>query len=596
MKKIFLIYLLFTVSILASCSNWRNEDLTENSSLATASDCLNNSVTTNTACLARSGKYVYSTPYNGRGLEQLDQTGPNGNLSYVLPSGWYQGRTATAFDSDLQGTNIQTGFNFFGFPGSLTGAAYPACSIDTNIANPTACTLTAGNYAYSSIYGGRGSSCNLPPPSQNVAAQCWISGSGYYLNGTSNPNCTAEGSQATVCNVLSPNYWYNTPYGGRSTLCSSVGGIPGTNGSACWTNQAGVYVLDSVCSDGYNGGACSTPSAKWVYTQLYGGRDVDCTNNNGGSCYFTGTKNSYEPNLVATNIKLGFSIFGTSGSYGGVNTNWYSGMSHDSGSQITLDNETVTYAGTNTLPANYRAIANIDKDTDGGILNGSPQITKVDRTAWPATCGLIQSSLAARISDCNKSWNGSVNGNSSQGLWSLVSRSGVGQEVWKDETTSLLWSSLVSVNLNWCKSVGNNNSSNVDVTAQNLKETDPHNICDQVFYQNQLAGVNVISACAEYTGFTTTDADISNAGKSNLNLASSPKVAWRAPTMYDYMIANANGLRFVMPDMQTNFQGDEWTSTVYSADRAQAWTFNGSTGQRKVQNRSFSNSLRCIGR
>lgn len=605
--KITNVKLLFLLFVISSCNKWRNEDpiVASSTQTTTLSECSVNSITTSAECVARSGKYIYDAQFGGRGLVQTDQTGSDGQLSLILPDGWYSGRTASIFDSDLQGSNIQTSFNFFGIAGSLSALSYPACTIDTNIANPAACTLTSGNYAYTQSYGGRSSVCSTAILPSSVGSACWLSGAGWYLNGSSTSNCSIEGLQSSQCRVQDTKYWYTTAYGGRSANCT----IPGVNGAACWTNATGIYVLDSSCVDGYNGGACVTAPSKYVYTSEYGGRNVDCTNNSAGSCYFTAAKNVIESNLTAINIKTGYTIFGIGGSYGGVNTDWGSAMNRDSATtKLTLADETTTYAGINsTLPAGYRAVASIDLDTDGGILNGSPQVTVVDRTGWNATTCGTSGNISARISNCvttfaaNATWNGNVNGNSGQGIWQLVSRSGnlaagLGEEIWKDATTGLMWSSLVSSNLNWCKAIGHSNSANTNIVAQALNEDDPNDICDQIFYQNQLVGVDVVSACTEYVGLTTTDTDINNLGKSNLNKASTPSVVWRAPTMYDYMIANQNGLRFVMPDMQSASQGDEWTSTIYSADRAQAWTFNGSTGQRKIQNRSFTNSMRCIGR
>jgi len=432
----------------------------------------------------------------------------------------------------------------------------------------------------------------------------------WYLNATSSGGCSVEGLQSAKCRVPSTNYWYTAGFGGRGLNCS----VPGTNAAACWTNAPNTYVLDATCvDDSINGGACVTVPNRYVYSTQYGGRNTDCTSNSAGSCWFTGAKNITEPNLTATNIRTTNTIFGVIGSFAGVDTVWGSGMNHDLNPAInlTMNLETTTYAGTNALPAGYRPIANIDKDTEGAALNVIPQVTKVNRTGWAATTCGTTGVLAARIANCatvfgaNATWNGAMNGNAGQLSWNLVSRSGavgggglagLGEEVWKDSITGLLWSSLVSSGLNWCKSVGNSNSQNADVVLFALNEPDPNSICDQVANQNQIVGVPVISACTEYTGLTTTDSAISNLGKSNLNKALSPSVRWRSPTMYDYMVANQNGLRFVMPDMQSTSQGDEWTATVYSADRALAWTFNGATGQRKIQNRSFLNSTRCIGR
>lgn len=160
---------------------------------------------------------------------------------------------------------------------------------------------------------------------------------------------------------------------------------------------------------------------------------------------------------------------------------------------------------------------------------------------------------------------------------------------------------MVSTSLNWCKASGSSNNQSTSVTNQALNEDDPSNYCDNQTYQEQSAGaeLSAISACAEPPGYTTTDAGINNAGKGGMNKAgsgTSPKIAWRLPTMYDYMVANTDGLRFVLPDMGSAGLGPEWTATIYSANYSQAWTFDSMTGARVQSVRNYSLPVRCVGR
>lgn len=593
MRGSIVIFFISSLIFLQSCTKYRNEDLISSSTTEIKECSLNSEITVGQKCIVKNGNYIYNNPFGGRDTEQDSQYGPDGSLTFPIPTGWYEGRTATVYDSDLQAANVALGFSIFGIQGTLTGAAYPSCNagvIDSHVGNPSTCALNAGNYVYLNDYGGRTEIC---PASGLITTQCWISGAGKYLNSNLVPTCTTEGLVNSKCKVPATDYWYTTPFGGRGNQCV----IPGTAAADCWTNQNNIYAYNQTCVDGYNGEACLAQANRYVYTTAYGGRNVDCTNNNVGSCYFTAAKNVIEPNLTASNIKSTSTIYGVTGSYTGSSLSWGSGMNRDkSATKLTTTAETTTYAGTNTLPAGYRAIPKIDTDTDGAVLNGTPQVTVVDRSAWGAmTCGL-SGTLAARISNCNKTWTGDTSANAGQGVWQLVTRTAVGKEVWKDASTGLIWSSLVSTGINWCKGIGSNNSANVNIVNQNLAEDDPNNICDQIFYQNQLATDNVVSACAEFVGTTTTDSNIDNSGKSNLNAASSPSVRWRVPTMYDYMLANHNGLRFVLPDMQVGSLGTEWTSTVYSVDRSKAFAFDAATGQRSVQSRSFLNNIRCVGR
>jgi hypothetical protein len=282
---------------------------------------------------------------------------------------------------------------------------------------------------------------------------------------------------------------------------------------------------------------------------------------------------------------------------------------------ITITAESSTYApsGTNTaLPAGYHPVPKIATDNDGYNTAGT-QVTLVNRTGW-TTCG-TGTTISAKMAHCAATfaagttvWLGSGSGNAGQSSWTLVSRTGnivngMAQEVWQDNNTQLLWSSLVSTGINWCKASGNSNNQSTLVTGQSLNEVDPNGYCSSQTYQEQSTPVgttnpqlSAISACSELSGYTTTDAGISNAGKSGLIATSTPKVAWRLPTIYDFMVANANGIRFVMPDMLTVTSGPEWTATIYSTDTAQSWTFDSQTGSRSKSLRTFSLPVRCVGR
>ena len=137
--------------------------------------------------------------------------------------------------------------------------------------------------------------------------------------------------------------------------------------------------------------------------------------------------------------------------------------------------------------------------------------------------------------------------------------------------------------------------------AAGYRELDALNLCSGTsgdINQNNTAG-SVISACFENTGFSTVDAQIDNLGKTGLALAptaTSPAVAWRLPTIYDYEIAEVHGIRFVMPDMGSSATGQEWMATTYSTDKNKAWTFASNTGLHAVKNRDLTALVRCVGR
>lgn len=181
-----------------------------------------------------------------------------------------------------------------------------------------------------------------------------------------------------------------------------------------------------------------------------------------------------ETNLISTNIKSGVIIFGVTGSYttaGSFQTGMASNANRDAGvevisnlagqtisTQMTLDAEQNTYAGADlptTSGYGYRDIPDNTKDDDG--LTG---ITCKYAPRPTVNCGFSQNTISARISDCatqnlsNSVWDGSVQCSRGQGVWKLVTRQGVNKEVWQDQRTGQLWSSIL-FNINWCQASGN---------------------------------------------------------------------------------------------------------------------------------------------
>lgn len=561
-------------------------------------------------CVVFKNKYVYNSTYGGRSTEGVNQTTADGSLTRAFPAGWYDGKTTTVVDSDLLSTNISSGTIIFGVRGDLVGTVFSQCTVagftDTEGKILNSCQAVSGTYVYSSEYGGRG---NLCVEDVTLNAPCWLNVTGKYIitNSAIVTNCSAEGLISSECIVATSNFWYTSAFGGRSATCP----MNTPTGAPCWTNQSNVYIRSGVaCVDGYNGGSCVTSPPKYVYTTEFGGRSTICSSNNVGNCWFNAAKNVVEANLVAGNIKVGETIFGVAGTFTGVLTQWGSGMSRitSSGANvIPYQTETSTYSAVSgtPLPNDYNPVPRIASSDDA--FNLTTQVSLVNRTGWGSTtCGTAQTSIGARISDCatvfgaNATWDGTAKGHNGEGQWKLVTRtgsvsSGKGREIWQDQSTGLMWSSVVSTGTNWCKASGSSNSTEANIVARNFNEADPSNICDNSFYQNQT--ISPISACEDAIGFSNTDAEIDNAGKGSLNRTSSPKVAWRIPSMYDYMIANHDGLRFVMPDaLNSNSTGLEWTATVDSTDRLKAWLFDPTTGTRGKDERRFSYSVRCIGR
>lgn len=96
-------------------------------------------------------------------------------------------------------------------------------------------------------------------------------------------------------------------------------------------------------------------------------------------------------------------------------------------------------------------------------------------------------------------------------------------------------------------------------------------------------------------------------GMGKTSTAQSPSVRWRLPSIEDYMQANVNGIRFVMPDMgivgtsRPLADGSvggywEWSASLVSSVRSSAWYFSSSNGFISNDFRTSSGSVRCIGR
>jgi hypothetical protein len=323
----------------------------------------------------------------------------------------------------------------------------------------------------------------------------------------------------------------------------------------------------------------------------------------------SGNYTDVETNLVAGKIKVNKMILGVAGIFTGTSFNWGSGAHRDKSATAMSYEQEKNLTPTASFASDYHPIPKIDNDKDVDVYSPgvNPPVTLVDRSSWNSTtCGVTSgNSIDQRIVDCqtilgsSATWTGTTYGNAGQSEWKLVARSNCSgsscAEVWKDISTGLLWSSKVSTSAgtNWCKASGNNNSSKV--TLESFKEDDPSMICTNS--QNQSTDGDPISACLENSVFNNTDTSLSQSGKSGLNsslTANGGRVIWRLPTIYDYILANHNGLRFVMPDVSE--QGKEWTATTYSLNRTIAWIFDMRLGQRSVMTKTQNLNVRCVGR
>jgi hypothetical protein len=80
-------------------------------------------------------------------------------------------------------------------------------------------------------------------------------------------------------------------------------------------------------------------------------------------------------------------------------------------------------------------------------------------------------------------------------------------------------------------------------------------------------------------------------GNMHKHTGATATVKWRLPAIQDYKVADHNGIRFVLPNMATNF----WSASVFSSPRSSAWRFNGDYGRVEGVNRNFGLGVRCVG-
>lgn len=613
-------------------------------------------------CLMVKGSYFYSVENGGRSPDQVSDILVYGILAHVLPIGWYSGTSQAVFsdsanvaNSDLKPENIRKDTIIFGVTGTLNTVKPEACNLSTQpvpLPGNNVCLMSSGLYVYSAAYGGRSQVCSNT--NNTTISSCWINDTKtYYLTAGAEsplPECLAadiDNSSSGVsanCWVRPGHYYYSNAYGGRGSLCNTTEAV---NTATCWadsissSNKAVVSAgnfsnwcawnskTNSTCRARINvtvgPGDNPSPASKtygYVYQEQFGGRNTYCLKDGSGRCWLAVEKTQLEPNLRPENIKAGVTIFGITGKFRGEGS-WKSGAHRDSVSNpLSLSDESFVYAGTGDkdagFPDGYREIPLTEFDDEGTY---SSTMFQVDRTGWgDLTCGLEKDNfdnnvilppgfsawtVRARIANCgsvfgsSSVWDGALFGNAGQSKWKLVLRtgnvaSGKGRELWLDENTGMLWSSLVSTSINWCKASGSNN-----IGGNSAAENDTFDICDNSSYQS-VAG-NAVSACFEGTGFTVTDSSIDSGGKGGLSQASALPVGWRLPTLYDYEVAEYNGIRFVLPDMGAAIKATsgsffEWTATTDSNNKKQAWAIASIPGGHGLIDRSMTARARCIGR
>ncbi len=242
----------------------------------------------------------------------------------------------------------------------------------------------------------------------------------------------------------------------------------------------------------------------------------------------------------------------------------YSGIHRERGTALVYYKDEISG---NTLPS-VRAVPDIRFDDEGA--DGKNVTTRAALTRPSFPCGLVRTAtLAEKIADCAlkekngplASWSGLTHANSAEANWSLVvlSEDPKGTfEVWVDKKTGMVWSDTITTEANWCEASGSqqSESDNVGVNCPTLGKGQ--------------------SFCTNYS------------------VAELPKVEWRLPTRHDYLQADIDGLRFVVPNKGMNAY---WTATVSSdvMKRDKAWTYVIPQGVLRAEPMSADMRVRCIG-
>jgi hypothetical protein len=334
--------------------------------------------------------------------------------------------------------------------------------------------------------------------------------------------------------------------------------------------------------------------------------------------------------FTAANICSGKTIFGTLGSavcnsvFGDlVGSNAHRNVN---ASQITLKDEI-----DNGLDTGYRAIPDVSKDDDGywtsaagctaagGSANTCTTVVKATRPT--VDCG-SSGEIEDRITDCvtanpsASTWDGSVKGLGGEGTWKLVTRISSTTypsetqtyEVWRDERTGLVWSDQLgnrspSVNkgrFNWCLASGNTQGG-YGVECQVATAGSYNNAGVSLCYDdgagslitpNGMHNATTATNLAAWDSTGLTDSERNNIVRAKGALTS---LTWRLPTKADWMQAEVNGVRHVLPNLGTEHF---WSASVSSKSRSSAWFFigyNGFVSSYSVRSDSFI-SVRCVGR
>ncbi|HLE01069.1 MAG TPA: hypothetical protein VJB59_12450 [Bdellovibrionota bacterium] len=259
-----------------------------------------------------------------------------------------------------------------------------------------------------------------------------------------------------------------------------------------------------------------------------------------GIVFFGCAKGLNDPNRSAAEVDISFQNYAPSGM-----------LRSRSMPQIPIAAE----LSMSTPPQGYREIPVL-------ALDDESLYTK--HTSTGRVCGTAEGSIESRIADCAEEWDGAVNTAGPAAKWKLVTRTADLDEVWLDSRTGLLWSDrLGAAATNFCNASGSN---------------------------EDLSGIPGLANCSGIPGWCDSASMVRYRG----NLTSG--VYWRLPTNFDWLQAEIDGVRFVLPRMAD--LSTYWSSSfVDEVGSTRVRFFSGTTGS--ISNAVAAieqHSVRCVGR
>lgn len=239
-------------------------------------------------------------------------------------------------------------------------------------------------------------------------------------------------------------------------------------------------------------------------------------------------------------------------------------LHREKGSEILTYSQEITGIINNALPDRlYRVIPSMEKDDEGSIVNVTT-MNDIGRPSIDCGAGTNFTGINARIADCAEKngdraiWNGHRFGAAGEGNWKLVAKTEM-NEHWMDERTGLVWSYLLNP-VNWCRASGNtqNNSPFNDIDCGTIGGME--SICVGAILESIPEG----------------------------------QIKWRLPTRNDFLQADINGLRFVLPQETSS---GLWTATIRASSqgRSEAWVYHSTNGTLSSANLATERQVRCVG-